>query len=573
MSYKVGVAKTDITAFVKGVGMMGYGMWFNKVQNIETPLFARAFVIQHEATNKKVAYVNAEIAFITIAIKKEVVKRLQASHPEYNYTEENVFLSAQHTHSGPGGYSHYALYNMSVPGFVPQVFETFVAGIVKAIVEATQNTQAATLSISKGKFEPNKELAINRSVKAWNQNPEVEKLTETTNHLGVDLEMTLLNFINAEGSPIGSINWFGVHTTSVHNDNKSICSDNKGYAATFMEQHFQPENNNYIAAFAQRACGDISPNYFWDTKKKWTRGKFENCFESAAYNGKLQFEKAAALAAAENKTIVNGIIDHALVYVDFSNIHVDREFAHGVLNARTDLSCHGVAFFAGTVEGPGMPPFLAKASKYLALRVKRKELKRLHHLPKEEQDKIRLKYETQGNKDILIETGEGKILGTHNVKGLPVPGFADPSLAAFKRFHRNGSLEGKPWIPQILSLHIVQIGQLALVSVPGEITTVASWRLRNTLKNILATKGIEEIIICSYTDAFCGYFTTYEEYQMQCYEGGHTVFGEHQLGALQTKYKQLAQQFILPENERNIDTTTQPPVFTEEEIMKRSFGK
>jgi neutral ceramidase len=111
------------------------------------------------------------------------------------------------------------------------------------------------------------------------------------------------------------------------------------------------------------------------------------------------------------------------------------------------------------------------------------------------------------------------------------------------------------------------------VSIPGEITTVASWRLRDTLKPILAEKGIEEIIICSYVDAYCGYFTTYEEYQMQCYEGGHTVFGEHQLGALQTKYKQLAQEFIKPIAARNIDTLTQPPVFSEEEIMKRSFGK
>ena len=573
MSYKVGVAKTDITAFVKGVGMMGYGMWFNKVQSIETPLQARAFVIQHEASGKKVAYVNAEIAFITIAIKKEVVQRLQVAHPEFNYTEENVFLSAQHTHSGPGGYSHYALYNMSVPGFVPQVFETFVSGITKAIIEATQNMQPSKISLAKGKFEPNKELAINRSIKAWNQNPEVEKLTEATNHLGVDTEMSLVNFLDADNKFIGSINWFGVHTTSVHNDNKKICSDNKGYAATYMEQHFQPENKNYIAAFAQRACGDISPNYFWDNKKKWTRGKFENCFESAAFNGKLQFEKAKEIALDENQKTISGEIDYAMMYVDFSNILVDREFAHGIKNARTDLSCHGVAFFAGTVEGPGMPSFLAKASRYLALRVKRKELKKLHSLPAEEQEKIRRKYETQGNKDILIETGNRKLLGTHNIKGLPLPGFADPSLAAFKKFHRNGSLEGKPWIPQILPLHLVQIGQLALVSIPGEITTVAGWRLRDLLKDILAEKGVEEVIICSYTDGFCGYFTTYEEYQMQCYEGGHTVFGEHQFGALQTKYKQLAHQFLLPAEQRNIDTTTQPPIFSEEEIMKRSFGK
>jgi len=571
--YSVGTSKKEITAFKKGVGMMGYGMWFNKVEAVETPLFARAFVIQHKESGKKVAYVNAEIAFITISIKKEVVKRLQQLHPDFNYTEENVFLSAQHTHSGPGGYSHYALYNMSVPGFVSEVFETFTAGITNAIIEATQNMQSSNLSFAKGRFEANKELAINRSVKAWNQNPEVEKLTEETNHKGVDLEMSLLKFSDIDNKPLASINWFGVHTTSVHNDNKKICSDNKGYAADFMEKHFQKENPDYLAAFAQRACGDISPNYFWDSKKKWTRGKFENCFESAAYNGKLQFEKAKEIATASSQKEVTGDIDYAMMYVDFSNIYIDHEFAHGVVGARTDLSCHGVAFFSGTVEGPGMPSLLAKAARYFSLRVKRKEVMRMHKLSPEEQEKITRKYEAQGNKDILMETGDRKILGIHNVKSMPLPGFADPSLAAFKRFHRNGSLEGKPWVPQILPLHLMQIGQLAFVSVPGEITTVASWRLRDMLKSILEKKGVEEIIVCSYTDGFCGYFTTYEEYQMQCYEGGHTVFGEHQFGALQTKYKQLANEFIKPVSERNIDTTTQPPVFTQEELMKRSFGK
>jgi neutral ceramidase len=521
----------------------------------------------------KIAYVNAEIAFITIAIKKEVVKRLQSKFPEFNYNETNVFLSAQHTHSAPGGYSHYALYNMSIPGFVPEVFETYTEGIVATIIEATQKMKPSKLFLAKGKFEPNRELAINRSIKAWNQNPEVEKLTEKNSHLGVDLEMTLLNITDAENNPAGSINWFGVHTTSVHNDNKKICSDNKGYAAAAMEKYFQNKSNNYIAAFAQRACGDISPNYLWDNKKKWTRGKFENDFESASYNGNLQFEKAREISEGNHRQTVSGDIDSVIEYVDFSNIYVDREFSHGQLIARTGLSCHGVAFFAGTVEGPGMPPFLAKAARWLSLRVKRKEIMRLSKLSKEEQERIIRKYETQGNKHILIETGERKILGTHNVKGLPLPGFADPSLAAFKRFHRNGSIDGKPWIPQILPLHLAQIGQIAFVSVPGEITTVASWRLRDMLKPILKQKGIEEIIVCSYTDAFCGYFTTFEEYQMQCYEGGHTVFGEHQLGALLTKYKHLANEFIKPSSERNIDSATQPPEFTKAEIALRSFGK
>ena len=40
-------------------------------------------------------------------------------------------------------------------------------------------------------------------------------------------------------------------------------------------------NTKFMSAFAQGAAGDVSPNYIMDKKKKWTRGKYEDDFESA----------------------------------------------------------------------------------------------------------------------------------------------------------------------------------------------------------------------------------------------------------------------------------------------------
>ena len=45
--YEVGAAKKDITAFHKGVGMMGYGMHWNRVEDVETPLNVRAYFFRH----------------------------------------------------------------------------------------------------------------------------------------------------------------------------------------------------------------------------------------------------------------------------------------------------------------------------------------------------------------------------------------------------------------------------------------------------------------------------------------------------------------------------------------------
>ena len=79
------------------------------------------------------------------------------------------------------------------------------------------------------------------------------------------------------------------------------------------------------------------------------------------------------------------------------------------------------------------------------------------------------------------------------------------------------------------------------------------------------------MLISSYTNAYCGYVTTYEEYQLQCYEGGHTVYGEYTLAAFQTKFKFLAEQLLKKTEERDLGEKVEPAQFTEQEIAKRTF--
>jgi len=62
-SFSVGLDKTDITIYKKGGGMLGYSMAFNVSQSVETPLFARTFVLK-DKNQKKVAIVECELCFI-----------------------------------------------------------------------------------------------------------------------------------------------------------------------------------------------------------------------------------------------------------------------------------------------------------------------------------------------------------------------------------------------------------------------------------------------------------------------------------------------------------------------------
>lgn len=572
--FEVGTGKVDITVNKIGVGMMGYGMHHNIVLGVDAPIYARAFVFRDSNTGKKLAYVVTETGFVSTAVKREVVSIFENDYPELGYVQGNLFLTAQHTHSAPGGYFKYALYNMSIPGFVKEVYDKMANGITEAIIQADNNLKPAKLKIAKGSFAPELDVAFNRSVDAYNLNPEVtEKIPASKAELAVNREMTLLRIDDNDGKPIGSVNWFGVHPTSLSNENHKISGDNKGFAATYLEEKLAADgNNNFIGAFAQGTCGDVSPNYVWDKKLKRTRGPFEKDFENAKHNGKLQFEKALEIlnSAAGSNTLPSEI-DYVITYANFRNIKVDEEFAHGDSEARTGPSCHGMAFFEGTKEGPGMPPFVAALSKQLISATKAVEMAKTPFMSKEKRQYILDKYRVQGKKEILMETCDQKILGTSDIKNLIIPGWADRHIGFFKKYYKNGSLGDKPWVPQVLQLHIAVIGNIALVGIPAEITTIAGKRLRQTVLNVLKERGVEDVILNPYANGYCGYITTYEEYQLQRYEGGHTVYGEHTLGAFQTKFKELALELLKKPEDRNIIISMEPVTFHDENLLKRAY--
>ena len=52
-----------------------------------------------------------------------------------------------------------------------------------------------------------------------------------------------MNIFNAETNvPMGVINWFAVHPTSMNNTNHLISGDNKGLASQLLERHVNPKS-------------------------------------------------------------------------------------------------------------------------------------------------------------------------------------------------------------------------------------------------------------------------------------------------------------------------------------------
>ncbi|PAP70471.1 neutral/alkaline ceramidase [Pseudomonas aeruginosa] len=250
LPYRFGLGKADITGEAAEVGMMGYSSLEQKTAGIHMRQWARAFVIEEAASGRRLVYVNTDLGMIFQAVHLKVLARLKAKYPGV-YDENNVMLAATHTHSGPGGFSHYAMYNLSVLGFQEKTFNAIVDGIVRSIERAQARLQPGRLFYGSGEL---RNASRNRSLLSHLKNPDIAGYED-----GIDPQMSVLSFVDANGELAGAISWFPVHSTSMTNANHLISPDNKGYASYHWE-HDVSRKSGFVAAFAQTNAGNLSPN-------------------------------------------------------------------------------------------------------------------------------------------------------------------------------------------------------------------------------------------------------------------------------------------------------------------------
>ncbi|GFX02086.1 neutral ceramidase 3 [Trichonephila clavipes] len=101
----------------------------------------------------------------------DVVKALKEKWGDL-YTEENVLLTATHTHAAPGGYLQYLLYLIPSQGFIRQTFFSLVKGIVKSVERAHESIRPGYIYWNEGEVH---NTSINRSPTAYENNPEEER--------------------------------------------------------------------------------------------------------------------------------------------------------------------------------------------------------------------------------------------------------------------------------------------------------------------------------------------------------------------------------------------------------------
>lgn len=73
-----------------------------------------------------------------------------------------------------------------------------------------------------------------------------------------------------------------------------------------------------------------------------------------------------------------------------------------------------------------------------------------------------------------------------------------------------------PWHPSSVDTQILRIGQLAILAVPGEFTTMSGRRLREAVAAAASEMGEEmKVVIAGLSNTYTHYVATWEEYQKQ----------------------------------------------------------
>ena len=73
-------------------------------------------------------------------------------------------------------------------------------------------------------------------------------------------------------------------------------------------------------------------------------------------------------------------------------------------------------------------------------------------------------------------------------------------------------------------VHAIRIGERILLGAPGEPSVEMGRRFEEAVRGSLP-EGVLDAFVVALANDYIGYVTTPEEYEMQHYEGGHTVFG------------------------------------------------
>jgi hypothetical protein len=497
---RAGAGRADITPQT-GYAFGGWTRADRRGLGQHTRLYASAIVL--ERGGRKVALVAVDL----FAAPGGMVKAAADLTSDRGFSQENVLVSASHTHAGPGGFANYGSINTVAPStetigdpdsFIEllaplpadrQLYTFLVNQIAAAIGRADDNKAPAALAWGSASLLG---VTRNRSLEAHLANHgvirepgqgKVEEDPQGYPHT-IDPEVNVLRvdqFVRRRGRkrrriPIGAFSTFANHGTVNPATYQVYNRDHHGPAAQVFEQRVRragrvPRRRPVVNVFGNSNEGDQSA------------GLDQTGPAHAELVGRREADAMlAAWRAAGRRLTRRPELDVRWTRVCFCG----QETATGPV---ADRALVGTPFLTGSEEGRGSLYDITQQS-----------------------------YEGQRNP---IET--------------------DPSQG-----HKNGIPEvaGPDSFPHAVPLLVVRVGGRMIVTVPGEASAEVGRRMRAAVLSAVGAAGVSGLVVSGLANEYVLYFTTPEEYDRQHYEGGQSFFGPNSGTFLQEQLVDLAQRLV-----------------------------
>jgi neutral ceramidase len=478
---RAGVGRSDVTP-PTGFATMGYVRSDAVGRGQHTRLFARAIVLKEG--NRKLALVTTDLGFTPGGLLQEVARRVA----DRGFSEQNVIISASHTHSAPAGFANFQSDNFVAPttgtptdfkvAGDPQLYGFLIERIALSIVRADRNLAPARVgwgSVTLAGVTDNRSLEAHLADFGYDLPYGTGRVgQDPRGYIGtIDPQVDVLRVdrvLQSRTVPMGAWLNFADHGTVNPYQFGVYNADHQGSASRLFERAVRrigrvPSRQDVVGAYGNADAGDMTAAL---------RGR------GPAFAEHVGGAEAGAMLRAWK-----GAGRHLSSSPPF-----DLRWTRSCFCGRTvdggqvaDTPAMGFPFFTGSEENRG--PLYDQTG--------------VNH----EGDRLPIDSGPQGRK---IQT-------------------AQPPEADF---------------PRAVPLIVVRLGDHAIATIPGEMTVEMGRRTRAAVLAAIGSVGVKKVALLGYANEFLHYFTTPEEYEMQHYEGGSTLFGKYSSNLIKDDLATLA---------------------------------
>jgi len=231
---QAGAAIIDVTP-QKPMFLHGYPHVERISEGTHDPLYASALIIDNG--EMQIGFCAVDVVFIS----QEIAARVRSGvHEQTGIPEQNLMVSASHTHSGPVTFSD-IFYDPVVPKMDPKYISYLMEKLVQVYVEAFQNKRVSKIAIT---------TADGTGV-GGNRRSKTD---------AIDPEMPVIVLKEAETDKIFALSTiYCMHPTVLHEDSKLYSADFPGYTREFIKKEFGEDT---ILLYHTGPSGNQSPRHF-----------------------------------------------------------------------------------------------------------------------------------------------------------------------------------------------------------------------------------------------------------------------------------------------------------------------